>query len=104
MLNELAARALVLVSSHNLVLAPLLRAQFDPFFIDTASGSPVLAPGVLRNPNGIALLASQGFGPQIEQRAAEVARWLSGHLADQSTRRPRADAGEAVVEPVLTQH
>jgi len=81
-LEQLAGRDLVLVSSHNLVLAPLLREQLAPFFIDTASGQPVLAPGVLRNPNGIALLASQGFGADIENRAAEVARWLSSHLVE----------------------
>ena len=79
-LEQLAARDLVLVSSHNLVLAPLLRGEFEPFFIDTAGGRPALAPGVLNNPNGIALLATQGFGGQIEGRAAEVARWLSSHL------------------------
>lgn len=79
-LEQLSERDLVLVSSHNLVLAPLLRERLAPYFIDTASGSPVLAPGVLRNPNGIALLATQGFGARIEGRAAEVARWLSSHL------------------------
>ena len=93
-LEQLAGRDLVLVSSHNLVLAPLLREQLAPFYIDTANGSPVLAPGVLRNPNGIALLASRGFGAEIENRAAEVARWLSSHLVDPdlppSERRPRA--------------
>lgn len=81
-LEQLSERDLVLVSSHNLVLAPLLRERLDPFFIDTASGSPVLTPGVLRNPNGIALLATQGFGARIEGRAAEVARWLSRHLGE----------------------
>ncbi|WP_229491426.1 hypothetical protein [Massilia sp. HP4] len=80
-LEELSERDLVLVSSHNLVLAPLLSERLAPFFIDTASGRPVLAPGVLRNPNGIALLATQGFGERIEGRAAEVARRLSRHLA-----------------------
>jgi hypothetical protein len=42
----------------------------------------VLVSGVLRNPNGIALLATQGFGAKIEGRAAEVARWLNEHLAE----------------------
>lgn len=87
-LEQLATRDLVLVSSHNLVLAPLLRAQFEPFFIDTRSGSPVLAPGVLKNPNGIALLATQGFGEAIEGRAAEVASWLSSHLVEPETGTP----------------
>ena len=89
-LEQLAQRDLVLVSSHNLVLAPLLRAQFDAVYIDTASGRPVLAEGVLRNPNGIALLATQGFGAQIEGRAAEVARWLSSHLLEPETSAPQS--------------
>jgi hypothetical protein len=80
----------VLVSSHNLVLAPLLQAGFDAICIDTTSGRPVLQKGVLRNPNGIALLAREGFGPQIEGRAAEVARWLSGHLLKPATGAPTA--------------
>ena len=115
-LEQLAERDLVLVSSHNLVLAPLLRERLDPLFIDTASGSPVLAPGVLRNPNGIALLATQGFGARIENRAAEVAHWLSSHLIDPdapapcakpdmpapSTRRPRAGGDPSL--PELQQH
>ncbi len=84
-LESLCARDLVLVSSHNLVLARLLRGQLEPFVIDTSSGSPVLGPGVLRDPNGIALLATQGFGAQIEGRAAEVARWLTEHLAEPET-------------------
>jgi DNA mismatch repair ATPase MutS len=79
-LESLCERDLVLVSSHNLVLARILAGKLEPFRIDTASGRPVLAPGVLRNPNGIALLATQGFGARIERRAAEVARWLSEHL------------------------
>ncbi|NNG24020.1 hypothetical protein HGB41_13555 [Massilia sp. ML15P13] len=81
-LETLCDRDLVLVSSHNLVLARLLHGRLEPLRIDTSSGSPVLKPGVLRNPNGIALLATQGFGTQIEDRAAEVARWLSAHLVE----------------------
>ncbi len=79
-LESLCERDLVLVSSHNLVLARILTDSVDPFRIDTAGGRPVLKPGVLREPNGIALLATQGFGARIEGRAAEVARWLSSYL------------------------
>jgi len=89
-LESLCERDLVLVSSHNLVLARILAGQLDPFRIDTASGRPVLLPGVLRNPNGIALLATQGFGERIEGRAAEVARWLSAHLAEPEEKQPPA--------------
>ena len=82
-LESLCERDLVLVSSHNLVLARILAGKLEAFRIDTASGRPVLLPGVLRNPNGIALLATQGFGTRIENRAAEVARWLSTQLTEQ---------------------
>ena len=84
-LESLCQRDLVLVSSHNLVLARLLAGRLEPFRIDTSSGRLALLPGVLRNPNGIALLATQGFGAAIEDRAAEVARWLSEHLAERDS-------------------
>jgi hypothetical protein len=80
-LDSLCERDLVLVSSHNLVLARILAGKLEAFRIDTTGGRPVLEAGVLRDPNGIALLATQGFGARIEGRAAEVARWLSAQLA-----------------------
>ncbi|WP_229455877.1 hypothetical protein [Massilia sp. KIM] len=89
-LEQLAGRELVLVSSHNLVLASLLREHLDAFTIGSEQGRPALKEGVLRNPNGIALLATQGFGPEIEEKAAQVARWLSGHL------------GQAAVQPSMS--
>ena len=76
-LDELAARALVLVSSHNLVLAPLLAHRLDPYFIARAAdGALTLAAGVLAHTNGISLLAEHGFGARIEQNAARVCAWL----------------------------
>lgn len=44
-----------------------------------ACRAPRPARGVLREPNGIAPLVTQGFGAQIEDRAAEVACWLGEH-------------------------
>jgi len=76
-LDELASRALVLVSSHNLVLAPLLAHRLDPYFIArTAQGELTLTSGVLAHTNGISLLAEHGFGARIEQNAARVCAWL----------------------------
>jgi DNA mismatch repair ATPase MutS len=80
-LDSLCERDLVLVSTHNQVLARILAGKLEAFRIDTTGGRPVLEAGVLRDPNGIALLATQGFGARIEGRAAEVARWLSAQLA-----------------------
>jgi hypothetical protein len=76
-LDELGARALALVSSHNLVLAPLLAHRLDPYFITRdGKGALVVAPGVLAHTNGISLLAEHGFGARIEQNAARVCAWL----------------------------
>ncbi len=76
-LDELASRALVLVSSHNLVLAPLLAHRLDPYFIArTEEGALTVTAGVLAHTNGISLLADHGFGAGIEQNAARVCAWL----------------------------
>ncbi|RZA34681.1 MAG: hypothetical protein EOP92_14455 [Lysobacteraceae bacterium] len=80
-LESLCEGDLVLVSSHNLVLARILDGKLEPLRIDMTRGRPVLEPGVLSDPNGIALLATQGFGARIEGRALEVSHWLSGYLA-----------------------
>lgn len=81
-LHTLAARHLVIVSSHNLVLAPLLEDCLAPWCVRRdASGALLLAPGVLQATNGIALLAERGFGRQIEDKAGRVFDWLSTHMA-----------------------
>jgi hypothetical protein len=41
-----------------------------------------LRPGVLADTNGVALLSQQGFAPQVQQKAARVARWLERYLAE----------------------
>lgn len=75
-LDVLASRALVLVSSHNLVLAPLLAHRLDPYFIERTGEQLQLHAGVLAHTNGISLLAEHGFGTGIEQNAARVCAWL----------------------------
>ncbi|MDN4061076.1 hypothetical protein QPK31_22925 [Massilia sp. YIM B02769] len=80
-LDTLAARSKVVVSSHNLVLASLLEHRLEALCIGRdEEGRLVLAPGVLAQTNGIALLASQGFGPEIEGKAKKVADWLESYL------------------------
>ncbi|MBE3028443.1 DNA mismatch repair protein MutS [Janthinobacterium sp. GW458P] len=81
-LHTLAARNLVIVSSHNLVLGPLLEDCLAPWCVrrDDA-GVLLLAPGVLQATNGIALLAQRGFGSAIEAKAGQVFDWLSTHMA-----------------------
>lgn len=81
-LHELTARGTVIVSSHNLVLGPLLEAQLAPLCVqrDGAHGLR-LRGGLLNETNGLRLLAERGFGADIEARAARVFDWLSDYMA-----------------------
>ncbi|MES2298729.1 MAG: hypothetical protein V4582_16920 [Pseudomonadota bacterium] len=82
-LDQLAERAMVIVSSHNLVLAPLLAHRLQPLCVSEADdGSGLqLRPGVLAHTNGITLLETQGFSPALRANAARVFDWLSAYLA-----------------------
>lgn len=83
-LDQMAAHSLVVVSSHNLVLAALLAHRLDPWCVSppsTPDGRLSLARGVLAHTNGIALLAAHGFGDAVEANAGKVFTWLSGYLA-----------------------
>lgn len=81
-IDALAAKGLVIVSSHNLVLAPLLAHRLDAFAIGRdAKGGLALASGVLSETNGLTLLGAQGFDVQVQDSAGKVSRWLSGYLA-----------------------
>lgn len=78
-LEQLCARGTVLVSSHNVVLAPLLERCL-PLLVQRRAGRLALTPGVLADTNGLTLLAQSGFDPEIEQRARDVYKRLSGRL------------------------
>jgi hypothetical protein len=87
-LHTLVARGTVIVSSHNLVLAPLLEDCLTPWCVSAVDGDRTrltLARGILTETNGITLLAARGFGPAIETKAARVFDWLSGHLSHPAT-------------------
>ena len=81
-LDVLATDDMVIVSSHNLVLASLLEHRLAPFCVAPGKdGVLTLASGVLAHTNGIALLAERGFGARVEANAARVFDWLSTYLA-----------------------
>ena len=81
-LDVLAAKGLVIVSSHNLVLSSLLAHRLAPLCVARgADGVLTLSGGVLAHTNGIALLAQRGFGSQVEAGAGKVFDWLSAYLA-----------------------
>jgi hypothetical protein len=76
-LDRLASANLVLVSSHNLVLAQLLAHRLAPrCIVRMADGALALQPGVLAQTNGVALLAAHGFDVAVVIRAQKVAAWL----------------------------
>jgi hypothetical protein len=81
-LDTLAERGLVIASSHHLVLASLLGHRFEAWHIVRANDSLSLRPGVLVETNGVALLSERGFAPEVAHKAARVARWLAGYLAE----------------------
>lgn len=81
-LDTLAARGLVLVSSHNVVLASLLARWLDPYRIARDTQGLALRPGVLVETNGVSLLAGQGFAPAISDKAGRVAEWLGQWLSE----------------------
>jgi hypothetical protein len=80
-LDTLAQHGTVVVSSHNLVLAPLLAHRLAPMCVGAEDGQLRVRAGVLAQTNGLTLLATHGFGPAIEGKAAQVHAWLSDYLA-----------------------
>lgn len=82
-LEELAGKGMVIVSSHNLVLAPLLAHCLTPLYVSVSnshSGQLTLLQGVLAQTNGISLLSERGFDARLQHRASRVFDWLSGYL------------------------
>lgn len=81
-LHELTARGTVIVSSHNLVLGPLLEARLVPLCVQRDARDGLrLRGGLLNETNGLRLLAERGFGADIAARAARVFDWLSDYMA-----------------------
>lgn len=80
LLSFLAKRCLVLVSSHNLVLAQLLAKHLTPWrVVSRAPGVPRLRlePGLLVDTNGLRMLKQYNFDAEVSTNAVRVLRWLS---------------------------
>lgn len=83
-LDRLAERGLVLVSSHHLVLGALLAHCLIPLCVtapDDDQRQLQLVSGVVDATNGIALLAASGFDSAISDKAGRVFEWLATYLA-----------------------
>ncbi len=85
-LHRLAAAGPVLVSTHNAVLAPLMRARLAPLRVTrTREGALALEPGVLQEPNGIAMMARYAIDDAVRADARRVHDWFAGHVATPAT-------------------
>lgn len=86
-LGWIAHRAVVVVSSHNLVLPTLLADAFDcrQLVRATRDAPPALVPGVLSDPNGIEMM--EGYDIPAAIRAE--ARRIAGALVEGLARAPR---------------
>jgi DNA mismatch repair ATPase MutS len=87
-LHAICKRALVVVSSHHVVLAPLLAKTLNPVYLEITDGNMAtltLQSGVLTKTNGVALLRAHGFDHQIEADANAILAWLNQYLAYPST-------------------
>ncbi len=81
-LNRLASAGMAIVSSHHVVLAPLLRERLAARRIVRASGGRlVLEPGVLREPNGLGMMRRFGIADDVRDEAQRVHDWFAGHVA-----------------------
>jgi len=81
-LNRLASAGLVIVSSHNVVLAPLLRARLAPRrVVRTGARGLALEGGVLQAPNGLAMMRHYAIPDAVRAEAQRVHDWFAGHVA-----------------------
>lgn len=78
-IHRLASGSVTVVSSHNLVLAPLLRAQLQPWRI-VREGVLRLEPGVLAETNGIRLMDDYDFDERLRADARRIFSWFSGYV------------------------
>jgi hypothetical protein len=78
-LDTLAASGRVLVSSHNLILAPLLARRLTPLCVARVDGRLRVTPGVLKKTNGITLLGTIDASGALASRAARVHDQLSAY-------------------------
>lgn len=81
--SELADSALVVMSSHNLVLAPLMESRLEPLRI--IKGGPrldtlELEHGVIAETNGIQMMNNYEISERVRAKARIVHDWFSGYV------------------------
>jgi hypothetical protein len=85
--SNLADRALVVMSSHNLVLAPLLASRLEPLRLVRGglhSDELKLEPGVIAETNGIQMMDDYAIAEEVRSNARVVHDWFSGYVTKPS--------------------
>jgi len=77
--DTLAESGCVLVSSHNLILAPLLTRRLAPLCVARVDGRLQVEPGVLKETNGISLLATVDVDGVLAAKAGRVHDQLAAY-------------------------
>jgi hypothetical protein len=81
-LHSLAQRNIVFATSHNVVLATLLREDLDPVrLVHGETPGLKLESGVLVTTNGVELMKAYQFDSSVIARAAAIANWYSDYIA-----------------------
>lgn len=81
-LEELSRQSAVVVSSHNVVLAPLLRDRLTALRITRDGEGVSIKPGVLVDTNGIDLMRDHGFSEAQVARARKILQGLAQGMGD----------------------
>lgn len=84
-LYALAEQNILFATSHNVVLATLLRTRVDPVRLVSDKKSGLwLEPGVLATTNGVELMKAYNFDSSIIQRAGAIANWYCDYISHPS--------------------
>ena len=79
-LKELSKKGLLIVASHNLILANLLSEYLTPLYISHEDGQLTIQPGLVSATNGVQLLAEFNFSKEIKSNANHVLERLNQHM------------------------
>lgn len=79
--NQLATKSMVVMSSHNIVLAPILESQLEALRI-VKDNNNLLAveSGVLVETNGINMMKNYNIPQNVFQNAKLIHEWYSGYV------------------------
>lgn len=78
---ELAAHSMVVMSSHNLVLAPLLESHLEALRIVRDSANQLaIESGVLVETNGINMMKNYNIPKSVFQNAQLIHEWYSSYV------------------------